>query len=152
VSTQGVTSKCNAPTIKKKFPQDLAVPATLNLFERREFFMDARAQLIDQLALIEDSPIRKHGRTLVIRFAKNGQTERISLPTNAQNVVTEHLMCSSLLCNAFERGIALHTTFLLNDFEACAKAYIQVMKQPDKSKKAKLPKPKQNAILKESIN
>lgn len=103
--------------------------------------MDARAQLIKQLALIEDSPIRRHGRTLVIRFAKNGQTERISLPTNAQNVITEHLLCSSLLCNAFERGIALHTTFLLNDFEACAKAYIQAMKHPDKNGKTISPKP-----------
>jgi hypothetical protein len=114
--------------------------------------MDARAQLIKQLALIEDSPIRKHGRTLVIRFAKNGQTERISLPTNAQNVITEHLLCSSLLCNAFERGIALHKAFLLNDFEACAKAYIQAMKQAGRSRKVKVPGAKQNAILKEVIN
>jgi hypothetical protein len=115
-------------------------------------FMDVRARLIKQLTTIKDSPIQQRGKRLTIIFDKHGQSERITLPVNTHNVITEHLLCSSLLCNAFAKGITLHPEFLLNDFEACARAYIRAVKQPDTKSNATAQSTKSNAILKRVIN
>lgn len=95
-----------------------------------EVTVQSRTALIHELTLIEYAPIKQDGDQLHIVLQSGCKVESFSLPAQAQSLFIDHLMCSSLLADAFARGFTLPLVTLVGNFENCAAAYLNCVRSP----------------------
>jgi hypothetical protein len=89
-----------------------------------------RTALLQELTNIEYAPVKQAGDQLHIVLQSGCKVETFSLPVQAQSLFIDHLMCSSLLADAFARGYTLPLMTLVGNFESCAAAYLRCVRSP----------------------